>query len=354
MDPSPVKKLAYKSNPNGLDNQAPIDLRNIQSVPEAHTWEKPEPHTITMESIPVIDITDPNAKLLIGEACEKWGAFQAINHGIPSHLFDKAEAETFRLFNLPHDHKLRVLRGPDDVLGYGIPRIQRYFPKFMWSEGFTIEGSPAQHASELWPDQPHIQTAFCTTMEECQKEMKRATESVMELIFGALGLGPKDEKWPKSKMGDNKAQALLALNSYPMCPEPDRAMGLGPHTDTSFVTVVHQSSCTGLQLLKEGVGWVPVKPVRGALVVNVGDLLHILSNGRFHSVFHRAVVNNEKHRVSIAYVYGPPSDVKIAPAPTMIDQEHPPLYSPVTWNHYIYAKSIHHNNALEYVKHRVQ
>lgn len=45
-------------------------------------------------------------------------------------------------------------------------------------------------------------------------------------------------------------------------------------------------------------------PFEGALVVNVGDLMHILSNGRFRSVGNRAVVKGCKHRVSVAYLYG--------------------------------------------------
>ncbi|TKY54923.1 Gibberellin 3-beta-dioxygenase 1 [Spatholobus suberectus] len=232
-----------------------------------------------------------------------------------------------------------------------MPRISSYFSKLLWSEGFTIMGSPAEHATKLWPHQPELQTSFCTVMEECQKEMKESTERVMVLMLESLGLTPDDVKWFKSKTGCNKAQALFALNSYPACPEPNQAMGLGPHTDTSLLTVLYQSSCTGLQVLGDGIGWIPVQPIPGALVVNVGDLLHILSNGRFKNILHRAVVNKTRHRISVAYIYGPPTDVKISP---LTDHDHPPLYSPVTWKEHVYAKSIHYNNALEFIKIRME
>ena len=33
----------------------------------------------------------------------------------------------------------------------GSARISSFFPKLMWSEGFSIMGSPVEHASQLWP-----------------------------------------------------------------------------------------------------------------------------------------------------------------------------------------------------------
>ncbi|RDX96270.1 Gibberellin 3-beta-dioxygenase 1, partial [Mucuna pruriens] len=277
--------------------------------------------------VPLIDLSDPNAKSLIREACEKWGAFQVINHGVPLNLLNEAEVEAFRLFGLPIQQKLCARRLPEGITGYGMPRIASYFPQLLWSEGFIMMRSP-----------------------ECQKEMKIMTERVMQLILESVGLNPEDVEWlkPKDKEGCNKTEAIYSLNSYPICPEPDRAMGLCPHTDTSLVTVVYQSNCTGLQFLRDGIGWIPVQPIPGALVVNLGDLMHIFSNGLFKNVVHRAVVNNTQHRISFAYVYGPPSDVKISSP--LSDNDHPPLYSPITWKEYTKLKSIHHNNALEFIK----
>ncbi|PON49110.1 Oxoglutarate/iron-dependent dioxygenase, partial [Trema orientale] len=149
-------------------------------------------------------------------------------------------------------------------------------------------------------------------METYQKVMKGLAEEMVGLMLGSLGLTYKDTKWVKPKKGCGHAQGLLQLNSYPVCPDPTRAMGLAPHTDSSLLTLLYQSNSTsGLQVHREGIGWVPVHPVNGALVVNVGDLMHILSNGRFESALHRAVVNETHHRVSVAYFYGPPKDVKI-------------------------------------------
>lgn len=91
-------------------------------------------------------------------------------------------------------------------------------------------------------------------------------------------------------------------------------------------------------------------PLAGALVVNIGDLLHILSNGLYPSVLHRAVVNRTRQRFSVAYLYGPPGNVKISPHAKLVGPSRPALYRPVTWNEYLGTKAKHFNEALSRVE----
>ena len=109
-------------------------------------------------------------------------------------------------------------------------------------------------------------------MEEYQKEMKGLALKLIGLMLGSLGLNYEDVKWLKPK-NSSRPQTLLQLNSYPVCPDPTRAMGLAPHTDSSLLTLLNQSSISGLQVLVDGIRWVPAHPIPGALVVNVGDLM---------------------------------------------------------------------------------
>ena len=169
-------------------------------------------------------------------------------------------------------------------------------------------------------------------------------------MLGSLGISKADIKWAGPKGNFKGASAALQINSYPACPDPDRAMGLAAHTDSTLLTILHQNSTSGLQVLREGTGWVTVPPVHGALVVNVGDLLHILSNGLYPSVLHRAVVNRTRHRLSIAYLYGPPSSVQISPLARLVGPGQPPLYRPVTWSEYLGTKAKYFDKALSSVR----
>ncbi|KAL4559962.1 hypothetical protein LXL04_032108 [Taraxacum kok-saghyz] len=322
-----------------------VDLNSIKELPDSYTWSSVDscPSSNSSEPVPVINLEDPNAMKHVGHACKTWGVFQVTNHGIPTSLLNSMEASGRKLFSLPFQQKLKAARLPDGVSGYGVARISSFFPKLMWSEGFTLVDSPHHHAQKLWPQGSGN---FCDVIEEYKKEMNKLANKVMWLILGSLGIKKEDIKWGEIK----EACAALQLNSYPSCPDPDRAMGLAAHTDSTLLTILHQNNTSGLQAHREGVGWVTVEPIEGALVVNIGDLVQILSNGLYSSVLHRAMVNRTQHRLSIAYLYGPPSNVRIAPLSKLTDNVNiPPLYRAVTWSEYLGTKAKHFNKALSFV-----
>lgn len=149
-------------------------------------------------------------------------------------------------------------------------------------------------------------------MEDYQKRMRVLAEKLTHMMFTLLGISEQEAKW----VGSSNHCGAVQLNFYPCCPDPNRAMGLAPHTDTSLLTILHQSQTSGLQIFKEGTagaGWVTVHPHPNTLVVNTGDMLHILSNSRFRCALHRVTVNDTRHRYSVAYFYGPPVDYVLSP-----------------------------------------
>lgn len=84
-----------------------------------------------------------------------------------------------------------------------------------------------------------------------------------------------DERFPA---GCDETTCFLRLNRYPPCPISADAFGLVPHTDSDFLTVLCQDQQVGgLQLMK-GARWVAVKPIPGALIVNIGDLFQVQSS----------------------------------------------------------------------------
>lgn len=134
-----------------------IDLSSIEKLPDSHSWEYFGEHPCANSSaaveVPVIDLSDPNALTLVGDACKKWGVFQVVNHGVPISLIEAIEDAGRNLFALPAEQKAKANRPPDGFSGFGQPRIAPFFPKQMWYEGFTILGSPREHASKLWPEE---------------------------------------------------------------------------------------------------------------------------------------------------------------------------------------------------------
>ncbi|KAK6253303.1 hypothetical protein QUC31_015023 [Theobroma cacao] len=62
----------------------------------------------------------------------------------------------------------------------------------------------------------------------------------------------------------------------------------------------------------------------------------ILSNGKYKSVLHRAVVNNKDTRISIAMPHGPALNAVVAPASKLLDHENnPPAYKAMKYKDYL-------------------
>ncbi|KAI8026230.1 Flavanone 3-dioxygenase 3 [Camellia lanceoleosa] len=54
--------------------------------------------------------------------------------------------------------------------------------------------------------------------------------------------------------------------------------------------------------------------------------MEVLSNGKYKSVVHRATLNLEKKRFSIASLHSLSLEKMVAPAPELVDEEHPSGY----------------------------
>ena len=77
--------------------------------------------TTFSSGIPLIDLSKPEAKSLIVNACEEFGFFKVINHGVPMEAISNLESEAEKFFSLPPSEKEKA--GPADPFGYGNKRI---------------------------------------------------------------------------------------------------------------------------------------------------------------------------------------------------------------------------------------
>ncbi|KAF6157490.1 hypothetical protein GIB67_004428 [Kingdonia uniflora] len=339
-----------KFQSNSLEHIIPIKFETVQKVPDTHTWTPSGEYSVLRdvsdtEPVPIIDLEDQNVVSLIGRACETWGVFQVINHGISMSLFKDVETEIQRLFSLPSENKMKVLRSPGSMTGYGKHAISPFFMKSMWSEGFTVGDSPVEHARQLWPED---YMKFCDTIDEYRDKTNKLCNKLLWLILSSLGITKEVVEWAGAT--ENNSLAPLQLNSYPICTDPDRAIGLAEHTDSSLFTVLNQVGYSGLEVIRDGLGRAKVPLVEGTLIINLGDMFDVLSNGRYKSIIHRVVVNQTHHRYSTAYFYFPPKDVKISPLMKLVDPAHPLMYRSVTGTEFLAIKGKHFRNGLSEIR----
>nr|XP_009610877.2 uncharacterized protein LOC104104482 [Nicotiana tomentosiformis] len=261
-------------------------------------------------------------------ACKEWGFFQLVNHGVSSSLVENVKSEIRAFFDLPLEEKKKFEQVEGDVEGYGQAFVFSEEQKLDWADLFYMTTLPTHlRKPHLFPKLP---ISLRDIMEAQCQEFKSLAISILCQLAKALKM---DENEMKDLFTDG--MQLIRMNCYPPCPEPDKTIGLSPHSDADALTILLQLNETeGLQVRKDGI-WVPVKPLPNALIVNVGDMIEIVSNGVYRSIEHRAVVNSNKERLSLATFYIFNLDSELGPAHTLIGPHNPAKFQNVRVEKYL-------------------
>ncbi|KAM3224716.1 hypothetical protein ACQJBY_057848 [Aegilops geniculata] len=246
----------------------------------------------------------------IGDACENWGFFELLNHGISHELMDEVERVSKAHYAACREEQFkefaaRTLEAGE--MGADVKDVD-------WESTFFVRHLPASNLADL-PDLDHH---YRQVMKEFAAEIEKLAEKVLDLLCENLGL---EQGYLKRAFAGSRGPTFgTKVSSYPPCPRPDMVDGLRAHTDAGGVILLFQDDqVSGLQLLKEG-AWVDVPPMRHAIVVNIGDQLEVITNGRYKSVMHRVLTRPGGNRMSIASFYNPGADAVIFPAPLLVEE----------------------------------
>lgn len=154
-------------------------------------------------------------------------------------------------------------------------------------------------------------------------------KKLMEAILEGLGL-----KAGYLEKEIEEGSQVLAVNCYPACPEPELALGIPVHSDYGTLTVLLQS-CAGLQAMDHNNKWHSVPVIEGALVIQLGDQIEVMTNGEWKSIVHQVTLSSEKRRFSIASIHSLALNKKIEPAPEFVDAEHPATYEGFSFGEFL-------------------
>ncbi|KAG5099864.1 hypothetical protein JHK82_044916 [Glycine max] len=240
----------------------------------------------------------------IVEACKNWGIFQVVDHGVDQQLMAEMTRLAKEFFILPLDEKGESVQDWREIVIYfSYPMRERDYTR--------------------WPDTPK---GWRSVTESYSEKLMALACNLLEVLSEAMGL----EKEALTKACVDMDQKIV-VNYYPKCPQPDLTLGLKRHTDPGTITLLLQDQVGGLQATRDnGKTWITVQPVEGAFVVNLGDHCHYLSNGRFKSADHQAVVNSNHSRLSIATFQNPVPNATVYPLKVR-EGEKPVMEEPITF-----------------------
>ena len=269
-----------------------------------------------MENFPIINLEKLNGSEradtmeMIKDACENWGFFELVNHGIPHEVMDTVEKMT-----KGHYKKCMEQRFKELVASKGLEAVQAEVTDLDWESTFFLRHLPVSNICEV----PDLDDQYREVMRDFAKRLEKLAEELLDLLCENLGL----EKGYLKKIfyGTKGPNFGTKVSNYPPCPKPDLIKGLRAHTDAGGIILLFQDDkVSGLQLLKDG-QWIDVPPMHHSIVVNLGDQLEVITNGKYKSVMHRVITQTDGTRMSLASFYNPGSDAVIFPAPTLVEKE---------------------------------
>ncbi|KAK6229226.1 hypothetical protein SCA6_018177 [Theobroma cacao] len=276
-------------------------------------------------------------------ACKEWGFFQLVNHGVSSSLMEKTKTEIQDFFNLPMEEKQKFWQYQGEVEGFGQSFVVSEEQKLDWGDLFFMTSLPPHFRKpHLFPNLP---LPLRDTLDSYSLELKTLSMTLLTNMVKALDMRVEE----MNEMFEGGMQSFR-MNYYPPCPQPEQAIGLRPHSDAVGLTILLQlNQVEGLQIKKDG-KWTPVKPLPDAFIVNVGDILEMVTNGAYRSIEHRATVNCEIERLSIATFWSPRYDGEVGPAPSLISPEKPVLFKKLRVEEYfkgLFARELQGKSYLD-------
>ncbi|KAL3850906.1 hypothetical protein ACJIZ3_012788 [Penstemon smallii] len=284
-----------------------------------------------MATFPVVNMEKLNGEErsptmeIIEDACQNWGFFELVKHGIAPEFMDKVERLTKE-----HYRKCMEQRFKEMVQSKGLEAVQSEISDLDWESTFFLRHLPVSNIAEI----PDLEQEYREVMKEFAVQLEKLAEHLLDLLCENLGL---EKGYLKKAFYGSKGPTFgTKVSNYPPCPKPDLIKGLRAHTDAGGIILLFQDDkVSGLQLLKDG-QWVDVPPMRHSIVINLGDQLEVITNGKYKSVMHRVIAQTDGNRMSLASFYNPGSDAVIYPAPGLVEkQETKDLYPKFVFEDYM-------------------
>jgi isopenicillin N synthase-like dioxygenase len=297
-----------------------------------------------MDSIPIIDVAglrdgSPEAvreiAAEIGAAARSIGFFMIRNHGIAPELTERLFAAGATFFAQPQAEKdvVSKRRAGRRYVGYAFlaeegPDVTAVEAKNAdYKESFHVMrelGADAVAADpllerNLWPALPgfrDVVNAYYEAVLQVAVELHRAL---------AIDVGADSDAFVRSF---ESPLAGFAIMHYPPLPPGSGATrwGAAAHTDWGGFTLLAQDDVGGLEVRQLDGTWIPVDPVPGTLVCNIGDALMRWTNDVYVSNPHRVANRSQRSRYSAAFFCDPSGDTRIAPLPTCVSADRPAKY----------------------------
>ncbi len=314
------------------------------------------------QSIPVIDISgllhgDSARRQAvaseIGRAAREVGFFQIIGHGISDakrgDLIDAAR----EFFAQPVDEKMKYYIGlSSNHRGYVPQGEESPDPKKRdLKETFDLAMELPESDPDVGPESPLLGPNPWPAVDGFRERVETYYDNVYqvgrELMRGfAMALDLPEDRFLRYV---NKPPSQLRLIHYPYDPDAKDVQGIGAHTDYECFTLLLPTT-QGLEVMNGNGEWIDVPFIEGALVVNIGDMLEIWTNGEFIATSHR-VRKVKQERYSFPLFFACDYHTVVEPLPEFVARDGEARYAPLKAGDHLFAQT---TQTFRYLQERLQ
>ena len=291
---------------------------------------------------PLIDLASAESKVTreIARACEDWGFFQIVGHGVDRSLTNAAMNHARAFFARSRTDKRALSRTARNPWGY----YDRELTKNLRDKKEIFDIGPdtdADGEDDLWMARtpwPADDEAFRSTM----LAYVVACEDLSRRLLGLVCLGLGVDRGALDASFLPASTSFLRLNHYPVSDPledmvaeaaPGADLGIHHHTDAGALTVLLQDEVDGLEVWRDG-AWRAIAPTAGALVVNIGDMIQVWSNDLYRAPVHRVLAMDTLERLSLPLFFNPAYEAVVAPLDPCVGAGRPARYRPIRWGEF--------------------
>ena len=241
---------------------------------------------------------------LIDAALSSRGFFLATGVGIESR-YESSLAAAHELFAVPLQEKLAVSMRKLGGLGRGYLEfgaetgVAEYFePKEGYSYGYNFTTGIPSHELQrpnIWP--MSLSTTTMTTLQgvfDFQVKVAQAVTLGLQIFDDerhstSTSVSDPQQRYIDAIHGGETISILRLFHYFPSdSAAENHQLGSSPHTDWGFLTVILHDGVSGLQFFNEE-RWRDVPFTPNSVVINAGDFLSRISQGRYKSPIHRVL-----------------------------------------------------------------
>lgn len=283
----------------------------------------------TSQTIPVVNIGDfdnPSKKQRfidqVGRSLHEIGFFAMEGHGIDTDRMARVYKQIDAFFTLPAEQKkeyfLKDVQGQRGFTNFGTEQAKDAKVadlKEFWQIGPTLKGQPAKGRLEnVWPTEipgfEHELNALYQDLETCALKILKAC---------GLYLGLNENRLHDIAIN---GESIMRAIHYPPLPEERDPMAIraAAHEDINLITLLCESTSSGLELLKKDGSWMSIPSLKNQIIVDSGDMLQNITNGFYKSTTHRVVNpdNSKDRRYSLPFFVHPRPECDLSPLETCV------------------------------------